>query len=111
VFYGLYRQVPGGVQRISPHRVARPEQLCWELQATGEECLAVGDGALRYATALHDLQRVEIGDAGLAHPSAASLVQLAHAQALREDFVKPSELQPVYLRQADAAINWDSRAR
>ena len=111
VFYASYRQVPGGVQRLSDPQVGSPEQLCNEIQASGEECLAVGDGARRYADELIDLIKVEIADAGLAYPSPSSLVQLAHARALREDFVKPWELKPVYLRKADAEINWVSRER
>ena len=47
--------------------------------------------------------------AGDAHPSSATLVQLAHARALREEWVSPSEIRPVYLRQPDAQINWASR--
>ena len=38
-----------------------------------------------HAEAFADLGQVELGDQGLAHPSAASLVQLAHARALREE--------------------------
>jgi tRNA threonylcarbamoyladenosine biosynthesis protein TsaB len=109
VFSAFYRQVPGGVQRLTEMRVTSPEQLCSELQATGEEVLAVGDGALRYREQLEDLRKVEIGEAGIAFPSASSLVQLAHARALREDFVKPWELEPLYLRKADAEINWSTR--
>jgi tRNA threonylcarbamoyladenosine biosynthesis protein TsaB len=109
VFFAFYRQVPGGVQRLSEMRCGTPEELCSEIQATGEECLAVGDGAMRYAENLADLIRVEVADAGLAHPSPAALVQLAHARALREDFVNSWDLQPVYLRKADAEANWESR--
>jgi tRNA threonylcarbamoyladenosine biosynthesis protein TsaB len=36
-------------------------------------------------------------------------VQLAHARALREDFVGPHEVVPLYLRKPDAEINWQSR--
>ena len=111
VFYALYRQVPGGVQRLSEPTVATPDELCSELLARGEECLAVGDGALRYVDALEDLGRVEVGEAGLAFPSAASLVQLSHARALREEFVNAWEVEPVYLRKADAEINWNVRER
>jgi tRNA threonylcarbamoyladenosine biosynthesis protein TsaB len=111
VFFASYRQVPGGVQRLSEPQVCTPDELCSEIVATGDECLAVGDGARRYAEQLCDLTRLEVADAGLAYPSPASLVQLAHARALREDFVKPWELQPVYLRKADAEINWVSRER
>lgn len=108
VFYAFYRQVPGGVQRLSDMRCGSPEELCSEIQATGEEVLALGDGALRYQDALKDLMRVDVEDAGLAFPSPAALVQLAHARALREEFVNPWDLQPVYLRKADAEVNWQT---
>jgi tRNA threonylcarbamoyladenosine biosynthesis protein TsaB len=108
VFYAFYRQVPAGVQRLSEMLCGTPEELCSEIQATGEECLAVGDGALRYKEQLCDLIRVEIEDASLAYPSPSSLVQLAHARALREEFVNSWDLQPVYLRKADAEANWQT---
>jgi len=111
VFYAAYRQVPGGVQRLTEPQVGTPEQLCNEIQATGDDCLAVGDGARRYADELIDLIKVEIADAGLAYPSPQSLVQLAHARAVREEFVNAWEVQPIYLRKADAEINWVSRER
>ena len=38
--------------------------------------------------------------------SAAPLVQLAHARALREDWVQPAGIEPIYLREPDALINW-----
>ena len=40
---------------------------------------------------------------------AAPLVQLAHARALREEWVQPGEVQPLYLRRPDAEINWVTR--
>ena len=42
-------------------------------------------------------------------PLAGSLVQLAHARALREDFVDLAEITPSYLRKPDAEINWSTR--
>ena len=109
VFFAFYRQVPGGLQRLSEPRVGSTQDLTAELLATGEECLAVGDGAIRYADELRELNTVEVADAGLAYPSVASLVQLAHARALREEFVNPWDVEPVYLRKADAEINWSVR--
>ena len=109
VFYAFYRQVPGGIQRLSAPRVGTPEELCSEIMANGEEVLAVGDGAVRYRSELDELIRVEVAELGLAYPSATSLVQLAHAQALREEFVNAWEVEPVYLRKADAEINWSTR--
>lgn len=110
VFYCFYRQVPGGVQRLSELHVGTPDQLCSEIQATGEEILAVGDGAMRYREDLEELLKVEIGGDGNAYPSPSSLVLLAHARALREEFVNPWELEPLYLRKPDAEINWSTRA-
>lgn len=109
LFTAAYRQVPGGIQRLTERRVSTPDDLAVDLEATGEDVLLVGDGALRYHEAFADLGQVELGDQGLAHPSAASLVQLAHARALREDFVQPWELEPLYLRRPDAEINWITR--
>ncbi len=86
-----------------------PDDLASELLATAEECLLVGDGALRYREVFDGLHKVEIAEEGLAHPAASSLVMLAHAQALREQWVKPWDLQPLYLRKPDAEINWQTR--
>jgi len=109
LFYAFYRQVPGGVQRLSEHQIGTPDDVASELLASGEDCLLVGDGALRYREAFDGLTKVEVADLGYAYPSAASLVQLAHAQALREQWVKPWDLQPLYLRVPDAEINWSMR--
>jgi tRNA threonylcarbamoyladenosine biosynthesis protein TsaB len=109
VFYAFYRQVPGGVQRLGDHGVGTADDLASELLASGEECLLVGDGALRYREVFDGLNKVDIVGEELAYPSASSLVMLAHAQALREQWVKPWELTPLYLRKPDAEINWSTR--
>lgn len=109
LFWASYRQVPRGVQRLTEPRVSPPEDLASELLATSEDCLVVGDGALRYREMFEGLKRTEIVEEGLAHPSASSLVMLAHARALREEFVKPWDLQPLYMRRPDAEINWSTR--
>jgi tRNA threonylcarbamoyladenosine biosynthesis protein TsaB len=109
LFYAFYRQVPGGVQRLGDHRVGTADDLASELLASGEECLLVGDGAIRYREVFDGLNKVDIVGEELAYPSASSLVMLAHAQALREQWVKPWELTPLYLRKPDAEINWSTR--
>ena len=109
IFHASYRQSPGGVQRITAPQVASPDDLASELQAAGEEVLLAGDGALRYAAEFEAVRRVELADRGEAYPLAGSLVQLAHARALREEFVSPAELTPTYLRKPDAEINWATR--
>ena len=109
LFTAFYRQVPGGVQRVSEPRVVTPDDLYGDLQAASTECLVVGDGGLRYRELFGSITKVEVADESLAFPSASSLVALAHARALREDFVQPAEIAPLYLRRPDAEVNWQTR--
>jgi len=110
VFYAFYRQVPGGVQRLSLPVIGSPDDVVADIYALGNDILCVGDGAIRYRDALKEVHGLEIADASLAHPSPRPLVQLAHAKALREEWVNPWELEPLYLRKPDAEINWPTRA-
>ena len=109
LFTALFRKVPGGIQRIRDPQVNTPQELLAELMTIEEPALLVGDGALRYQEIFSSIRRVEMAEQGLANPSARSLVQLAHAQALREEFVPSWDIKPVYLRQPDAEINWKTR--
>lgn len=109
LYYALYRQVPGGVQRLSREQVGSPDDLASELLATSDEVLLVGDGARRYAEVFEGLAKVEHVEVGNSYPSASSLVQLAHPRALREEFEQPESIEPVYLRRPDAEINWTTR--
>jgi len=111
LYYAFYRQVPGGIQRIGDHQVGTPDDLASELLLSREEILLVGDGAHRYAETFEGMSRVELVDHGFSHPSANSLVQLAHARALREQFAQPDDVDPIYLRKPDAEINWVTRDR
>jgi tRNA threonylcarbamoyladenosine biosynthesis protein TsaB len=108
VFYAMYRQVPGGVQQVAEPRVGPVEDLVADLLARSQDVLCVGDGALRYREEILEGFHCEIGDD--AHPSAAPLVQLAHARALREEWVNARDIEPIYLRAPDAKINWSTRA-
>lgn len=107
VFWAMYRQVPGGVQRVTEPTVGPVEDLVADLMARSQETLCVGDGAERYREQIVDGYRCEI--TGPRFPSAGPLVELAHARALREEWVAPNEVTPVYLRQPDAQINWSTR--
>ena len=88
VFYALYRPVPGGVQQVARPRVGPVAELVADLLARSQEVLCVGDGALRYQAEIVEGYHCEVSD--VAHPSAAQLVQLAHARALREEWVSPA---------------------
>jgi tRNA threonylcarbamoyladenosine biosynthesis protein TsaB len=107
VFYSMYRPVPGGVQQVSEPTAGPVEELVADLLVRSQDVLCVGDGAARYRDEILDGFHCEIG--GDAHPSAAPLVALAHARALREEWVNPWEIEPIYLRAPDAQINWSTR--
>ena len=110
VFSATYRHVQGGIQRLSEPRVGTATELANDLRAGREEALLVGDGALRYADVLaEDTGQIELGQVGTQWPSAADLVELAQPRALREEFVQPWELEPLYLRKPDAEVNFERR--
>ena len=109
VYWATYWPVPGGVQREGEHRIGAPEQLVSELTADPADTLLVGDGAHRYDNVFGGIDHVEFADPALSRPSASSLVQLAHPQAMREEFVDQHEIEPLYLRRPDAEINWVTR--
>jgi tRNA threonylcarbamoyladenosine biosynthesis protein TsaB len=109
IFYALYRQVPGGIQRVSEPTAGRVDDLVADLLARGQEVVCVGDGAIRYQEEIAAGHRVEIAEQFFAYPSSAPLVQLAHSKALREEWVNPWEVEAMYLRKPDAEINWSTR--
>jgi tRNA threonylcarbamoyladenosine biosynthesis protein TsaB len=107
VFWSSYRPVPGGVQRVSDYEVQPPAEVVAELAAGGEELLLAGDGVSRYAEEFASLERAEEAGRAFDAPSAVALVELATAKVVREEFVTPGEVRPLYLRQSDAEIMWE----
>jgi tRNA threonylcarbamoyladenosine biosynthesis protein TsaB len=110
LFYAFYRPVPGGVQRVLEPRCGTIDDLIAEVMARRDDVICVGDGALRHRDEIVAELRCEVAEQFLSRPSAAPLVQLAHARALREEWVNPWEIQPLYMRLPDAQINWSVRA-
>ncbi|MDW3177350.1 MAG: tRNA (adenosine(37)-N6)-threonylcarbamoyltransferase complex dimerization subunit type 1 TsaB [Acidimicrobiia bacterium] len=109
VFTASYRAVPGGVQRVAEPSVSTPDELAAELLAVSEDVLLLGDGAQRYHEIFKAMGHVEFAGTSLDYPSARSLVELAHPKAMREEFVQPHEIEPLYIRLPDAEINWKTR--
>ena len=108
LFHATYRAVPGGVQRMTEPGVSTPADLRADIMANPEKVLLVGDGARRHHEEFDGVSGVEIADASLAFPSAESLVMLAHAKALREEFVRPDQIEPMYMRRPDAVAKWEA---
>jgi tRNA threonylcarbamoyladenosine biosynthesis protein TsaB len=109
LYYAIYRPVPGGVQRVSEYELGTPEDLAGELEARGEEALLCGDGALRFATAFREVDRIDFAGAAHAAPSLSALAELAVARFEREEFCPPADVLPIYLRKHDAEIAWEGR--
>lgn len=109
LFWGFYRSVPGGVQRVSELGVGPSEKLAAEVEAIPEDVLAVGEGAVDAAAELESAGAEVGASPSTAYPSAQCLVELAVPRFLREETQRPEDLRPFYLRQADARINWRQR--
>ena len=110
LYWAIYRQVPGGVQRVSDYELGTPDELVAELQARAEVALVCGDGSLRFADAFAPLgSHVELAGPAHASPSLTALAELARARFEREDFCPASEVLPMYLRQSDAELSWDRK--
>ncbi|MFM1776553.1 MAG: tRNA ((37)-N6)-threonylcarbamoyltransferase complex dimerization subunit type 1 TsaB, partial [Actinomycetota bacterium] len=80
----------------------------------GQAALIVGNGALRYRAQISESLEttglsIEWASEQLAQPSAAVLALIAAELALHEQWQTATELQALYLRQADAEINWQTR--
>jgi tRNA threonylcarbamoyladenosine biosynthesis protein TsaB len=112
VFSATYGPVPGGVIRESAPTVSTPDHLAADLAASPRDVLAVGDGAILYRDVLQEQHggRLEFASAAVAHPDAASLVELAVPRFLREEHDELYDVVPLYLRKSDAEIAWDRRA-
>jgi tRNA threonylcarbamoyladenosine biosynthesis protein TsaB len=108
VFSALYRQVPGGVQRISDYRAWEPARLAGEIEARREDVLFVGNGALLYKDVLPKA-RTEFASITRSFPSATALIELALPRFYREETDSLFDLEPLYVRQADVTIPWDGR--
>ncbi len=116
VFAAHYRRDPGGgapVPSSEPQRY-RPEALGAVLAGGGPalEALAlVGDGALRYAPEWSLPPTSVLASDDFAAPPPAAVARLAHDLVISgKGPVDAESVAAVYLRDADARINWATRA-
>ena len=70
----------------------------------------IGDGAIVARAELRAV-RAEVAGPEHASPDAAELAELAVPRFIREETERPTDLQPIYLRHADARIGWEQRGR
>ena len=109
VFYAMYRQVPGGVQQVVAAAGRPVDELVADLLARSQDVLCVGDGALRYRE--RDPRRLPLRDRRrrppVGRPAGAAGPRPGAARGVG---ATPREIEPMYLRQPDAQINWATRA-
>ena len=108
VYYAFYRQVPGGVQRLEEPAVGPVDDLVAELLATGEDA---PPGGRRRAAATGSRSAPASAastspSSGWPSPARRRSCSSPTPSALREEWVQPGEVQPLYLRRPDAEINW-----
>lgn len=109
VFWCCYDRVPGGVARRDDLQVGSLDDVTAEVVSLGGDVLVVGDGQLLTNEALGELQAQP--DRHNRAPLASDLGMLALPRFEREETVRPGELEPIYLRRADARIGWQERGR
>ncbi|MBO0714450.1 MAG: tRNA (adenosine(37)-N6)-threonylcarbamoyltransferase complex dimerization subunit type 1 TsaB [Acidimicrobiales bacterium] len=109
VYYALFRPAGDHLEQLTPPVVGPPEELSSVLEHRPERCLAVGDGALRYASSLERQGKVELGGRDSAHPQATALVEMARPKVERHEVVRPGSVRVLYLRKADARVNYERR--
>jgi tRNA threonylcarbamoyladenosine biosynthesis protein TsaB len=112
-------QVRADMTRVDAARVGSIEDLLVAIRERAQNCLFVGDFAHRHRddiTAALGTQSwtIAFGDDSLNWPHAKQVALLAHAQLLRSDTHDHISGVPtvaaMYLREADAAINWSQRS-
>jgi tRNA threonylcarbamoyladenosine biosynthesis protein TsaB len=109
--FALVRDLDAGAERVAPG-LFTPDELAAVLgRLEGAQIRAVGDGAQRYGALLGEVPGVEVVAPALAFPSPSVLLHGALARLEGgEAPVDAASVVPLYMRDADAKINF-ARAR
>ncbi len=99
-----YQPLPGGVVPDGPPEIVTAEGLHNLVESDAEDTLLVGDTANFPASVMRGLHRARKGRPR--YPSADVLLEIAEFKAARDDFVRPEDVRPLYMREPDAQINW-----
>lgn len=107
VFWAMYRRTHQGLELLHQPTVGSVDDLVSDLMARDQSSVCVGDGAHRYGGDITAGFSCSLGAA--VHPSASVLAREAVLRAIRDETVAEQMVEPVYLRQPDAQINWSTR--
>jgi tRNA A37 threonylcarbamoyladenosine modification protein TsaB len=97
----------GGGDAIEPGLFA-PDELVARLRGWhGDRVLAFGDGAQRYRAVLEAVPGVDVVLPALSYPPPATLLRMTAARlAAGETLLGPTDIVPLYMREADATSNF-----
>jgi tRNA threonylcarbamoyladenosine biosynthesis protein TsaB len=109
VYFAVYRPEGGALEPLVPEQVGPPEAAAAALGGEGAPRLAVGDGALRYASTLERHGGLELAGRDAAYPQAAALVERCWPRFAAGQVVRPGSVRARYLRRADAVVNYEQR--
>lgn len=114
VFTSLASVDPAGTvsEHSSPQLMAPPMLASMLRELGGVSITAVGDGAQRYAELLEEVPGVRVLRAALAFPPPSTLLTLAARRLEQgEAPASPGTVVPVYMREADAKVNFTQAIR
>jgi len=110
VFWSCYRlKKETGIERVVDYRATPPEALVeWLTNSAGHHVL-VGDGALAYANHFDPTGAYVYRGDEYIWPKPSALLHLASNKDSYPIHKRPGDIEPIYLRRADARINWEQR--
>ncbi|MDK1018934.1 MAG: tRNA (adenosine(37)-N6)-threonylcarbamoyltransferase complex dimerization subunit type 1 TsaB [Actinomycetota bacterium] len=98
--------LPGGVAPDGDPEVVRPDEFKAILECEGIDLLIVGDWQSLPAEMWTGLQRVRRGRPRF--PSAETILEIAAMKERSGATLGPDDVRPVYMREPDVQINWES---
>ena len=107
VFWAMYRRTDHGIELLRQPIVGSIDDLVADLMERDQPTVCAGDGAHRYQVEI--AARFGCTISGAAHPSASVLAAEGVRRAIRDETVEEHLVEPVYLREPDAQINWSTR--
>jgi len=115
MYWSMYRQRQGATTQVHVPRVGPLADLIVDVVDRGQRTHFVGDGAVRYRSEIEEslvnaLPGFGFADERLSRPTAAAMMVLAHQRAVNEQWQAAHEVAPMYMRQPDAEINWQTRS-
>jgi tRNA threonylcarbamoyladenosine biosynthesis protein TsaB len=99
-----FSPVPGGVVRNGDTEIVTPDQFVALIESSADDALVVGDWQAIPEGLLRSARRAKVGRPR--YPAADTMLEIAMMKAKHEEFASADEIRPLYMREADAVINW-----